>query len=210
MAWSDWTNHSRVWVRKLHSKIIIFERVGFFLLSLMVKVRGRSSNRNTVKHAAEKWPKNLGWWHRGRFYVTGARCQEFKAAEWSWIRPGAIGHYGRSRTNWFQPVMNTSNRSHDLAWLWGGTTDVTNARTGHFSAVCLSVFLFTSDLHHRILRKKIYQIRAYDFGVQFYHEPIHNTWSSKAFAQIVWKLKAMHSTKVAKCAAKTSNEMMVY
>ena len=31
----------------------------------------------------------------------------------------------------------------------------------------LPVRISTSDLHHRILRKKLYHIRAYDFGVQF-------------------------------------------
>ena len=31
----------------------------------------------------------------------------------------------------------------------------------------LPVRIWTSDLHHRILRKKIYHIRAYDFGAQF-------------------------------------------
>ena len=31
----------------------------------------------------------------------------------------------------------------------------------------LPVRISTSDLHHWILRKKIFHIRAYDFGVQF-------------------------------------------
>ena len=31
----------------------------------------------------------------------------------------------------------------------------------------LPVRISTSDLHHRILRKKIYHVRAYNFGVQF-------------------------------------------
>ena len=35
----------------------------------------------------------------------------------------------------------------------------------------LPVRISTSDLHHRILRKKIYHIRAYDFGVQFSFKP---------------------------------------
>ena len=33
---------------------------------------------------------------------------------------------------------------------------------------CLPVGILTSDLHHWILPNKICQIRAYDFGVQFY------------------------------------------
>ena len=62
----------------------------------------------------------------------------------------------------------------NLAWLRGGTTDVTNARTCHFFAVCLIVFpqISTLDLCHCILRKIICQIRADDFGVQF-SNPFH-------------------------------------
>ena len=45
--------------------------------------------------------------------------------------------------------------------------DVTNARTCQFFRRLfdrLPIQISTSDLHHRILRKKIYHIRAYDFG----------------------------------------------
>ena len=47
--------------------------------------------------------------------------------------------------------------------------DVTNARTCQFSGLFdrLPVRISTSDLHHRILRKKLYHIGAYDFRVQF-------------------------------------------
>ena len=48
--------------------------------------------------------------------------------------------------------------------------DVTNARTCQFFRRLfdrLPVRISTSDLHHRILRKKLYHIRAYEFGVQF-------------------------------------------
>ena len=40
---------------------------------------------------------------------------------------------------------------------------------GHFDRLFdrLPVRISTSDLHHWILRKKIFHIRAYDFGVQF-------------------------------------------
>ena len=41
----------------------------------MVKVRGQKPNRNTVEQTAKKFRR------RGRHYVTGARRQEFKAAE---------------------------------------------------------------------------------------------------------------------------------
>ena len=52
----------------------------------------------------------------------------------------------------------------------GGTTDVTNAHTSHFFAVCLCVFLFKftpRDLRLWILRKIIDQIIANVFGAQF-------------------------------------------
>ena len=48
--------------------------------------------------------------------------------------------------------------------------DVTNTRTCQFFLRLfdrLPVRISNSDLHHRILRKKLYHIRAYDFGVQF-------------------------------------------
>ena len=38
----------------------------------------------------------------------------------------------------------------------------------------LPVRISTSDLHHWILRKKIFHIRAYDFGVQFSFNFLHN------------------------------------
>ena len=53
--------------------------------------------------------------------------------------------------------------------------DVTNARTCQFFRRLfdrLPVRISTSDLHHRILRKKLYHIRAYDFGVQFSCTPL--------------------------------------
>ena len=57
-----------------------------------------------------------------------------------------------------------------------GTSDSCRPRgvvTRDFSAIFdrlfdrLPVRISTSDLHHWILRKKIFHIRAYDFGVQF-------------------------------------------
>ena len=71
--------------------------------------------------------KNLGWQRHSRCYVTGARRQESAAAEWSWIRPWHWVYYGRSPTKWFRLIINILNRSRDLAWWRGGTTDVTNA-----------------------------------------------------------------------------------
>ena len=53
-----------------------------------------------------------------------------------------VGSVGRLRTKWFRLIMNISNRSRDLAWLRGGTTDGTNTHTCHFCTVCLTGFPF--------------------------------------------------------------------
>ena len=67
-----------------------------------------------------------------------------------------------------------SGRSREL--LTPGTSDSCRPRgvvTRDFSAIFgrlfdrLPVRISTSDLHHWILRKKIFHIRAYDIGVQF-------------------------------------------
>ena len=133
----------------------------------MVKVHEVKIRTGTRPTDGWKWPKNLRWRRRGRYYVTGARRQELEAAE----RFGCIRFItaGRLRSDSIWLIMNISNRSRDHAWWRDGTTDVTNARTCHFFAACLTVFLefgpqtFTMDS----MEKKIYQIRAYDFGVQF-------------------------------------------
>ena len=57
----------------------------------------------------------------------------------------------------------------------------------------LPVRISTSDLHHRILRKKLYHIRAYDFGVQFSFNIGHDGWENRTldkpcFALIVRSL----------------------
>ena len=103
---------------------------------MVVKNRGQNSNRNTVKQTAENGQKNLGWRRRRRYYVTGAGRQKFKAPTGPEFDQAFWVYYGRSPTNWFWLIMNISNRSRDLAWLRGGTTDVTNART------CLFFFFF--------------------------------------------------------------------
>ena len=74
-------------------------------------------------------------------------------------------------------LQRSKKRSSDLAmiarWHQCGTMTSQMLARASFSAVCLTVFpdrlpvrISTSDLHHRILRKKLYHIRAYDFGVQ--------------------------------------------
>ena len=130
-----------------------------------VKTRtGTRSNRRS------KMAKNVGWRRRGRYYVTGARQQEFsEAAEWSWIRPDIMGL--------LQQVANElipADHEHFESLVWPCMT----ARWHHWrhkhSYVpffrclidCLPVRSLTSGLHHKILWKEIYQTRAYDFGVQ--------------------------------------------
>ena len=62
--------------------------------------------------------------------------------------------------------------------------DVANARTCQFFRRLfdrLPVRISTSDLHHRILRKKVYHIRDYDFGVQF-------SFNSHGMRTAMWSL----------------------
>ena len=47
----------------------------------------------------------------------------------------------------------------------------------------LPVRISTSDLHHWILRKKIFHIRAFDFGVQFSFKVARNEVENTSFAQ---------------------------
>ena len=86
--------------------------------------------------------------------VVSASCHHLTRADSGWLR-----------ISWFSRVT--------LSWLRGGTS-VAPCRHK-----CLHVPVFrrlfdrlpvrisTSDLHHRILREKLYHIRAYDFGAQF-------------------------------------------
>ena len=50
----------------------------------------------------------------------------------------------------------------------------------------LPVRISTSDLHHRILRKKLYHIRAYDFGVQFSFKYLERIVVSADSLKIWW------------------------
>ena len=77
--------------------------------------------------------------------------------------------------------------------------DVTNARTYQFFRRLfdrLPVRISTSDLPHRILRKKLYHVRAYDFGVQFSFKDkvcILLTWKKfRRSAQIHWQRRSSH------------------
>ena len=86
--------------------------------------------------------------------VVSASCHHLTRADSSW-----------SRISWFSRVT--------LPWLRGGTSVAPwRHKSSHVPVFRrlfdrLPVRFSTSDLHHRILRKKLYHIRAYDFGVQF-------------------------------------------
>ena len=86
--------------------------------------------------------------------VVSASCHHFMRADSGW-----------SRISWFSRVT--------LPWLRGGTSVAPwRHKCSHVPVFRrlfdrLPVRISTSDLHHRILRKKLYHIRAYYFGVQF-------------------------------------------
>ena len=86
--------------------------------------------------------------------VVSASCHHLTRADSGW-----------SRISWFSRVA--------LPWLRGGTSVAPwRHKCSHVPVFRrlfdrLPVRLSTSDLHHRILQKKLYHIRAYDFGVQF-------------------------------------------
>ena len=112
-------------------------------------------------------------WHRVkvRSIVTGLRHDDERDDDRSHRRVTASCHHltradsGWSRISWFSRVT--------LPWLRGGTSVAPwRHKSSHVPVFRrlfdrLPVRISTSDLHHRILRKKLYHIRAYDFGVQF-------------------------------------------
>ena len=100
--------------------------------------------------------------------VVSASCHHLTRADFGW-----------SRISWFSRVT--------LPWLRGGTSVAPwrhkCSRVPVFPPSIwpsFPVWISTSDLHHRILRKKLYHIRAYDFGVQFSfkenHVPDSGAW----------------------------------
>ena len=93
--------------------------------------------------------------------VVSASCHHLTRADSSW-----------SRISWFSRVT--------LPWLRGGTSDAPWRHKSPHVPVFRRLFdrlpvrISSSDLHHRILRKKLYHIRAYDFGVQFFFNQVKN------------------------------------
>ena len=166
------TSHMHMHTRKENctpNHIITSHLVDFFA-ELDGKVRGQNSNRNTFKQTAEYAQKITG--DGDAASITSLVPGVKNSRPWNCLELDRTQkvYYGRSRTKWFRLIMNISHLSRDLAWLRGGTTDVINACTWHFFAVCLTVFLCdasTSDLHRRILWKKNLSDQSLWFGVQF-------------------------------------------
>ena len=132
-------------------------------------------------------------WHRVkvRSIVTGLRHDDERDDDRSQIAVIVVSascHHltradsGWSRISWFSRVT--------LPWLRGGTSVAPwRHKCSHVPVFGrlfdrLPVRISTSDLHHRILRKKLYHIRAYDFGVQF---------SFKVYFHVTWRVVIVNS-----------------
>ena len=63
----------------------------------------------------------------------------------------------------------------------------------------LPVRILTSDLHHWILRKKIFHIRAYDFGVQFSFKSLLLCGQKGDLAYHYFDATAWHQSLVTRC-----------
>ena len=115
-------------------------------------------------------------WHRVkvRSIVTGLRRDDERYDDRSHRRVSIMSSLD---VGWFRLITNILIQSRDLAWLRGGTSVAPwRHKCSHVPVFRrlfdrLPVRISTSDLHHRILRKKLYHIRAYDFGVQFSFNP---------------------------------------
>ena len=154
---------------KLQSKIIISHLVGLFRSvqwwNSNFKLRTRTRSNRLPKMAIKSRVAR-----RGRYYITGARHQEFEAVKWSSFLPGVIRLLRQAASSRFWLIMNISNHSRDLTWLRGGTTDVTKVRMCHIFWLSVwpsSCSTFEPKPSPLDSTEKIYQISAYDFGVQF-------------------------------------------
>ena len=107
--------------------------------------------------------------------AVSASCHHLTRADSGW-----------SRISWFSRVT--------LPWLRGGTSVAPWRHKSLHVPVFRRLFdrlpvrISTSDLHHWILRKKLYHIRAYDFGVQFSFK-ISRNWSSSFVGRLCACLK---------------------
>ena len=134
--------------------------------------------QSTIETVAYKEPTSTRTFRK--FPVTsgqGSKHRDWTASQWSAMMTIAVivvsaschhltrADSGWSRISWFRRVT--------LPWLRGGTSVAPwRHKSSHVPVFRrlfdrLPVRISTSDLHHRIQRKKLYHIRAYDFGVQF-------------------------------------------
>ena len=113
-------------------------------------------------------------WHlvKVRRIVTGLRHDDERDDDRSHRRVSIMSSLD---AGWFRLITNILIQSRDLAMIarWHGTSVAPwRHKSSHVPVFRrlfdrLPVRISTSDLHHRILRQKLYHIRAYDFGVQF-------------------------------------------
>ena len=117
--------------------------------------------------------KNLGWRRRGWYYVSGVRCQEFEAAailnstgQYGFTMAGRIQlDFGWSWTFWIVRVTVTVHEG-EVASLTSQTLTRAIFSLSVWPSRCLN-FDRGPFPSHGTLWKEIYQIRAFDFGVQF-------------------------------------------
>ena len=119
--------------------------------------------QKVTKISCDIWSRFEAWWldcvrmmseMTIAVIVVSASCHHLTRADSGW-----------SRISWFSRMT--------LPWLRGGTSVAPwRHKSSHVPVFRrlfdrLPVRISTSDLYHQILRKKLYHIRAYDFGVQF-------------------------------------------
>ena len=118
-----------------------------------MKVRGQNWNRNAVKQTAESGQKS-------QVMTTRPVLHHWCQVSTIWGCRMVLNTTERDRftmaspTKWFRLITNIWNCSRDLAWLQGGTTDVTNTRTNHFFRCLFTVLLL--------------KIRPWTFTIGFY------------------------------------------
>ena len=146
-------------------------------------MRLRSGNKHHLRKSTHHWssPRSKLSYKKPastkklrKFPVTsgqGSKHRDWTASRcWARWRSSASCHHLSLDVGWFRLITNILIQSRDLAMIARWHHDVTNGLTCQFFRRLfdrLPVRISTSDLHHRILRKKLYHIRAYDFGVQF-------------------------------------------
>ena len=149
--------------KKLHCKIIISDLVGFFLKSLMVKVWGQNSNRNTVKQTAENGQKISG--DENVASITSLVPGVKNSRLWNGLEfDGAYKiNYGRSR-KWFRLITNISNISLASPCMKATWHHWRHKRSHMPFFYCLfdrlAVRILTLDHHHQILQKISNHVRA--------------------------------------------------